>query len=316
MNREKIIAGLILLLCLLAVVAGVVLVIRPGGGKDVLGSVTGKKALSSEPGIAIVYIYGSLFVPEQSGPWGRFLSGTDRIVEQLKKIERLEQVKAVVLRINSPGGTVGSVQEIYNQVGKLKEKGKKIIACTGDVCASGGYYIACASDKIVANPGAITGSVGVIMTAGNAQELFRKIGVKIEVIKSGKYKDMGSPAREMTSEEKTLIQGVIDDAYAQFLDVVVKGRGLDLNRAKDLCQGQIYTGRQAKDAGLVDETGDLRDAIRIAGELSGLGPEPKIIEMEKSLYKLIDFLNEAIPAESVRNLFRARNGMSLEYMME
>lgn len=313
--KEKIITGIILTLCLLSVLIGVVLVVRPPGRDDSISVGKGKSLLGESPGVAVVYIYGPIYVSEDNMYWSRMLRGSDRIIEQLRKVEKNNNAKAVVLRINSPGGSVGAVQEVYNAVKILKEKGKKVVVSMGDVCASGGYYISCACDKLVANPGTITGSIGVIMRMGNLEELFRKIGVEIEVIKSGKYKDIGSASRKMTGDEKKLMQGVIDDAYDQFLGAVVEGRGFDIKKAKELCQGQIFTGHQAMGLGLVDEAGDFKDAIRIAGELAGIEGEPRIIDLDKPMKKFFDMLMESVPTEMFRKFAQEKSKVRLEYLL-
>ena len=153
---------------------------------------------------------------------------------------------------------------------RCREKGKIIVASLGDVAASGGYYLAAGSDRIVSNPGTITGSIGVILEFGNLEGLFQKVGLKLEVIKSGLHKDIGSPARALMPEEKAMLQESIDDAYAQFFDAVRLGRRMDAEKLKGLADGRIFTGRQALKAGLVDELGDQEDAIQTAIKLAKL----------------------------------------------
>jgi len=221
----------------------------------------------------------------------------------------------VVLRINSPGGSIGAVQEIYEEVNRLKEKGKKVVVSMGDVGASGAYYIACAADKIVANPGTITGSIGVLMSLGNMEELFRKIGIKIEVIKRGKHKDIGSLSREMTAEERRLLQGVIDDAYDQFLRVVIEGRNLKKSKAEKLAQGQVFTGRQAKDLGLIDEIGNFQDAVRLAGKLAGIPGEPKVIELPKPFPGILGIFSSHFMTNPLQDLMKG-NSVRLEYILQ
>lgn len=213
------------------------------------------------------------------------------IVRQIKKYADDKSVKAIVLRINSPGGSVAPSQEIYNEIIKVrKNSNKKVITSMGNISASGGYYIACASDKIVANPGTITGSIGVIMTFSNIEELMSKIGLKAEVIKSGKFKDTGSPMRKFTEEEKQLMQNVIDDVYDQFINVVAKGRNLDIDKVKELSDGRIFTGRQAFKVGLVDKLGSLEDAIELGAKMVSIKGKPKVISEKKEknlLFRLL-----------------------------
>jgi protease-4 len=204
------------------------------------------------------------------------------IVEQIERLKENNDVKAIILRINSPGGGVGPSQEIY------REK-KKIIASMESVAASGGYYVACASDVIVANPGTITGSIGVVMEFSNVEDLLKKIGLRSYVIKSGKHKDIGSPLRNMTSEEKAILQGVIDSVHDQFVRAVAEGRDMEERRVRQIADGRIFSGEQAKDLGLVDRLGSLQDAIEIAAEMIGIEGKPVVIYPKRklSLYELL-----------------------------
>jgi protease-4 len=201
-------------------------------------------------------------------------------VEQIKDFARRDDIKAVVVRIDSPGGSVGPSQEIYREIQRLREH-KRVVASMGAVAASGGYYIAAGAEKIVANPGTITGSIGVIAEFVNVQELLTKIGLKGDVIKSGKFKDAGSPLREMTPEERALIQGLLDDVHRQFVEAVARGRSLDASVVSALADGRVFSGEQAKKNGLVDELGGLSDAIEMVAKLSGLEPDPEVVYAEK-----------------------------------
>jgi protease IV len=234
------------------------------------GLVPGKK-----DAVAVIPIYGGISQGNTGRTWER---GSQQIARRIRSAAEKKEVKAVLLDINSPGGSVGAVQEIYSAVMKArKETGKPFVARFGEVSASGGYYVAAACDKIVAHPGTITGSIGVIFSVGNFEGLLKKIGVKMEPIKSGKFKDMGSPSREMTAEEKKLLQGMIDDSYGQFVEAVAAGRGMPVEQVKLLADGRIFTGRQAQEAKLVDALGDYRDALDLAGELGKIGKNPKVI---------------------------------------
>jgi protease-4 len=210
------------------------------------------------------------------------------IVEQIERLKENNDVKAIILRINSPGGGVGPSQEIYREVLRAKEK-KKIIASMESVAASGGYYVACASDVIVANPGTITGSIGVVMEFSNVEDLLKKIGLRSYVIKSGKHKDIGSPLRNMTSEEKAILQGVIDSVHNQFVRAVAEGRDMEERKVRQIADGRIFSGEQAKDLGLVDRLGSLQDAIEIAAEMIGIEGKPVVIYPKRKLsfYELL-----------------------------
>jgi len=211
------------------------------------------------------------------------------IVELLKKYGEDDHVRAVVVRIDSPGGGVAASQEIYDAVLAVKKK-KRVIASMGSVAASAGYYVACAADRIVANPGSVTGSIGALMHFSNLEELLKKIGLKSSVIKSGKFKDIGSPVREMTLEERQLMQGVIDDIYDQFLTTVSQSRKIPKEKLRPIADGRIFTGRQARTLGLVDELGDMEHSIDLAMKLAGMKGKPEIVypkEKGLTLWKMI-----------------------------
>ncbi len=208
------------------------------------------------------------------------ISGSAEVVRQLKKYADDGSVKAIVLRIESPGGGVSPSQEIYDAVLEAKKQ-KRVVASMGTVAASGGYYIACAADSIVANPGSLTGSIGVIFEFPVFGELFKKIGVKTEVVKSGELKDVGSPTRPMTEKERVMLQSVINDTYDQFVEAVVKNRRMERSKVLALADGSVFTGRQAKVNGLVDRLGNFEDAIKLAGKMGGIAGEPKTVKEKK-----------------------------------
>jgi protease-4 len=210
------------------------------------------------------------------------------IIEEIQQYGEDEGVKAIILRIDSPGGGVGPSQEIHREILKVKSK-KKVVTSMGSVAASGGYYVACASDLIVANPGTITGSIGVLMEFTNIEELFKKIGIKGVVLKSGEHKDIGSPFREMTPEEKKIIQGVIDNVHQQFIQAVAQGRRLELAKVAEIADGRILTGEQAKQLGLVDQIGNLQDAIDTVAKMVGIEGKPTVLYPKKrfSLWELL-----------------------------
>lgn len=209
------------------------------------------------------------------------ITESEGTIENLKKFGQQETVKGIVLRIDSPGGGVVPAQEIYREVLAIKEKGKPIVASMGNTAASGGYYIACAANKILANPGSITGSIGVIMSLSNIEELLGKIGLKATVIKSGKHKDMGSPLRPLSEEEQGILQRLLDNVHYQFIKAVARGRKLPLDKVKELADGRIFTGQQAKNLGLIDQLGTLEDAIAYAGKLAKIPGKPKVVKPEK-----------------------------------
>ena len=210
-------------------------------------------------------------------------------VKQLKEFRKDESVKAIVLRIDSPGGAVAPSQEIYDEVARTVPL-KKVVVSMGSVAASGGYYIAAAADHIMANPGTITGSIGVVMEFPNIEELVKKIGFNTEVIKSGSYKDIGSPLRKMSSSERVLLQGVIDSVYHQFVNAVAHSRKMPVEKVTAIADGRIFSGEQAKEIGLVDSLGGLEDAVAMAGKAGGIKGDPVVIYPKKKRFSLLEFL--------------------------
>ena len=211
------------------------------------------------------------------------------IVSQLKKFRKNEDIKAIVLRIDSPGGGVGPSQEIYSEVKKTTGE-KKVVVSMGAIAASGGYYIAAAADHVVANPGTITGSIGVILEFANVEQLFKKIGLSAYVIKSGEYKDVGSPLRKMTPKERKLLQGFIDNVYEQFVRAVAEGRQMPEKEVRAIADGRIFSGEQAHELGLLDSLGSMEDAIALAAQLGGIEGEPSVVYAEKKKFSLQEFL--------------------------
>ena len=234
-------------------------------------------------------------------------------VKQLSDFKKNENVKAVVLRIESPGGVVGPSQEIYDAVKKLALK-KKVVVSMGSVAASGGYYIAAPATKIFANPGTITGSIGVLMKFSNIEGLMDKIGMKAFTLKTGKYKDVGSPVRTMSDEDKAMLQSVIDSTHGQFVKAVAEGRKLPLEQVKALADGRIYSGEQALALKLVDNLGTMQDAIEEAGKLAGIKGEPHVITPPKKRKFFLDMLMEET-ADRISGLVKQDNGLSVNYEM-
>ena len=241
------------------------------------------------------------------------------IIEELREHRENKSVKAIMLRIDSPGGAVAPSQEIYTEVLKIRDEGKKkIVTSMGSVAASGGYYIASASDRIVANPGSVTGSIGVILELANVSGLMKKVGVESVVIKSGKFKDVGSLFRTMTPEERELLQGVIDDTYDQFVDAVAAGRGINKEDLLPIADGRVFTGRQAKKLGLVDDLGSMQDAIKITADIAGIKGEPDIIQKKKKFSVLERLLKNSSLAGLIDNGKKIAAGegtFSMKYML-
>ena len=220
------------------------------------------------------------------------ISGSQHIVTQVKKFRQDKRIRGIVLRIDSPGGSVGPSQEIYDEVLKTREGGKTIYASMGAMAASGGYYIASAAEKIFANPGTLTGSIGVIMAFTNAKGLMEKIGLQPKIIKAGKYKDIGSPARDMTKKERNLLQSVVGDVHQQFIEAIASGRGISIEEVTTIADGRIFTGRQANALNLVDELGGLQATIDQLSDKVGIIGEPKIVN-EKPRLGFLDWVLKA-----------------------
>jgi protease-4 len=239
---------------------------------------TGSKAgiVSFSKGIALIEVEG---VIADSRP----------VVRQLKKYSKNPAIAAIVLRVDSPGGGVSASQEIYDEIKRTKEKGKKIIVSMGALAASGGYYISTPADIIVANPGTITGSIGVIMEFPILSDLLKKLGVKVEVIKSQEHKDIGSPFREMSPKERALLKDVVTSVYEQFISVVVENRKIPEAKVRALADGRILSGAQAREFALVDTLGSLEDAVRIAAGIVGIKGEPQLWQERKRI-RISDWL--------------------------
>ena len=216
----------------------------------------------------------------------------DRVVRELGDYGEDPSIRAIVVRIQSPGGVVGPTQEIYDAILRVRTRGKPVVASMGSVAASGGYYLAAAATRIVANPGTLTGSIGVIMQLAEIEGLLRKVGVRYEVIKAGRFKDSASFARPMTPEERAVLQAVLDDMHDQFVTAIAEGRRLGKDRVRALADGRVYSGRMAKDLGLVDALGGLDEAVRLAGELGGVPGKPRVIRPRRP-WRLLDLADLA-----------------------
>lgn len=226
------------------------------------------------------------------------ISDAKQVLHQLKRFRKEPSIKAIVIRIDSPGGGVGPSQEIFREVRKTVQS-KKIIASMGAVAASGGYYVAAGTNGIIASPGTITGSIGVIMGYANFQEILQKIGLVPVVIKSGEYKDIGSPARKMTEREQRLLQEFVDKIHSQFVKDVSIGRNMDMGEVGKLADGRIFTGQEAKELGLVDRIGNFEDSIEWAGRLAGIKGDINTVYARDKKFSVLKFLTEA----TLRDLF-------------
>lgn len=240
----------------------------------------------------------------------------DDVIRQLRKYRERSSVKAIVLRLDSPGGAVVPSHEIHDEVRRTRNHGTPVVASMGTVAASGAYYIACAADVIVANPGSITGSIGVVSEFANFQPLLEKIGIESTTITSGEFKDTGNPTRRMRVNEREYLQRTINDIYEQFVGIVVRGRGLNADSVRALADGRIYTGQQAYVNGLVDTLGTLATAVRIAGNLGKIKGEPRVMR-EVEQQTLLDMFVGTRARQSLEEMgARLRVTSPLEYRMQ
>jgi protease IV len=249
------VTGLVLAACFIAILGLLVL------------SEQGDLALGGNR-VALVEVEGMIVDPE-------------RVVRELEEHAEDPAIRAIVVRIQSPGGVVAPTQEIYDAIKGVRARGKPVVASMGSVAASGGYYLAAAADRIVANPGTLTGSIGVLIQLADVEGLLKKVGVRYEVVKAGRYKDIGNFGRAMTPEERAVLQTLLDDMYEQFVAAVVQGRNLDRETVLGLADGRLYSGRRAKELGLVDALGGLQDAVRVAGTLAGIPGKPRLVRPRK-----------------------------------
>lgn len=267
MRRHPVLFGLLVVVMLIVGFIALVMVFSRLVGK--------KPAFVLGDKIGIVEINGAI-------------TTSQKIIDQLIAYREDGGIKAIVLRIDSPGGAVGPSQEIYQEVMKTRKK-KKVVASLGGVATSGGYYIASGADAIVANPGTLTGSIGVIMQFSNIEGLMKLIGLKTYTFKSGKHKDLGSPFREPTPADQRIVMEVIESVYDQFVEAVAQGRNMDVATVRKLADGRIFSGRQAMEHGLVDQMGNLQDAINMAAKMSGIRGKPNVIYPKKRR-NIMDFL--------------------------
>jgi protease-4 len=213
----------------------------------------------------------------------------DDLVRDLKSHRENPGVKAVVMRINSPGGVVAPTQELHDAVLRLRQAGKPVVASLGAVAASGGYYVAVACDQVFANPGTLTGSIGVIMQLANFEQLMKKVGVDYVVVKAGQFKDIGNVGRPMTPDERRVMQALLDDVHGQFIGAVAAGRKLPREEVQRFADGRVFSGVQAKELKMVDTLGGLEEAILAAGKLAGLPSPPAVIQPRRR-FSIMDLL--------------------------
>jgi protease-4 len=232
------------------------------------------------------------------------LADSRPIIEQLKRYEDTKSVPAILLNVDSPGGGVAASQEIYKEIKRLREKKHKIVvAYMSSVGASGAYYVSCPADKIIANPGTIVGSIGVIAEWVNYGDLFQWAKLKDVTFKTGEFKDTGSPTRPLTDREKEYFQGLIDEMYVDFVDAVATGRKMDVEAVRAVADGRVFTGRDAKEKKLIDEIGNFQDAVDLTASLAGISGKPNLLRSVRERVTVLDLLTGDV---SKLNLFGAQ----------
>ncbi|NVN99019.1 MAG: signal peptide peptidase SppA [Geobacteraceae bacterium] len=256
---------------------------------------------SASSGVGLIEVKGLIIDPLET-------------VKQINDFKKDDKVKSVLLRIDSPGGVVGPSQEIWSAVKSLKEK-KPVVVSMGSVAASGGYYIAAPATLIFANPGTITGSIGVLMKFSNLEGLMDKVGMKSFTLKAGRFKDVGSPSRKMSVDEKAMLQAVIDSTHGQFVKAVSEGRKLPEEKVREIADGRIFSGEQAMGYKLVDRLGTMQDALAEAGRLGGISGEPGVVKPPKKRSYLLDMLVEE-SAGKFGSMMRKEKGFTLNYELE
>lgn len=239
-------------------------------------------------GVALIQLTGPIETVSESvfGETG----GVGPVIDALIDARKSDRIRAIVLRINSPGGSAAASQEVHRAVLSAREAGKPVVVSMADVAASGGYYVAVAADRILANPATITGSIGVYAQFLNLAELAEEWGIKLETVKTGPYKDIGNPTNPLTDDERRVIQELVDDSLDQFVAAIAAGRDLSEDEVRGLADGRVYTGNQARELGLIDEFGGLEDAVTVAAELGGIQGEPRVVVYGRPRPPLLRYL--------------------------
>ncbi|MGC8942341.1 MAG: signal peptide peptidase SppA [Sulfurihydrogenibium sp.] len=256
--------------------------------------------------VIILVLYFVSAVRSSSEPKVALIKVTDTIMDSFETVSNISQaekddsIKAVVIAVDSPGGAVGASQEIYRAIEKLRQK-KPVVVSMGNVAASGGYYISAAANVIYANPGTITGSIGVIIQQVDLSEVLNKIGVKVNTVKSGENKDILYPTKSLTPEQKQLLEKTVMDVYDQFLDAIVKYRPIKKDVLKTYADGRVFSGREAQKLGLVDKLGNIQDAIKEAKSLAKLPEDAPVVEIKHQKPLLEEILKSKFPIEKPKS---------------
>lgn len=235
-------------------------------------------SISSTSDIELTGIGDKIAIVELEG----IITSSHSIVNQFKRYQRDNSIRAIVFRINSPGGGIAASQEIYAHVKRVRDSGKPVIASMASVAASGGYYVALGADSIMANPGTTTGSIGVIAEFPNFTKLMDKLGIRVTIIKSGHYKDTGTPYRDLTVADREYLQAWINDGYEQFISAVAEERRMSKDTIRRLADGRVYSGQQAYNLALIDTLGTFEDAVRLAADAAGIKGEPRLVRQQRN----------------------------------
>ena len=282
MQRRTTVLSIALLLAFFAIGSSVIVRLMLGG----------QVSLVSADRIAVLPVYG-------------LIESDASFLKSLDQFRNDESVRGFVIEIRSPGGVAGTAQSMYSELARLRDDDDRpVVAWIGEVGASGGYYVALAADSILALPSSITGSIGVVMEFPNAEELLRKAGVGLEVVKSGALKDMGSPVRDLTDEERRVLQDLVDDVYEQFVEAVQANRGLERDSVVTLADGRVMSGARAVDAGLVDRTATLPEALNLVGRMTGLGDNPRTVRPTERRLGFWDVVR-GVEESRIRSLVRS-----------
>ena len=279
----------------IAVIAVLLLIIGASFAAIYYGA--GGEFYTKDDRVAVIYVQGTMLSGSIPGGLGYVTS--EEISDYIQDAVEDDSVQAIVLRINSPGGSPAAAEEIVTEIKKAQNEGVPIVVSMGDVAASAAYYISAPTDMIFANPSTMTGSIGVIWTFQNMSAFYEEEGVEFHVAKSGEFKDMGGSWRGLSDDEKEYADTVIIEVYNRFVDEVANGRNMSRSDVKDLADGRIYTGEKAKSLGLVDDFGNLYDAIEAAGELGGIDGEPTVIYMNRPTLAGLLFGSEAESSQTV-----------------
>lgn len=236
------------------------------------------------------------------------ITTSGKFVKKLRKYAEKDDIKAIVLRVNSPGGSVGASQEIYSAVKNIRKSGKPVIVSMGSTCASGGYYVALGGSKIMANPGTVTGSIGVIVNFPVFEELMNKVGIEGNTIKSGKYKDTGSPMRKMTESDSLRFKKIVEELYGQFVNAIIEERPIKQDKLKEVADGRVLTGQTAERLGLIDTLGTLHEAVNYAGDIVGV-QNPDIVRPKKERTTLLDLLLK----KDIKQMLNIKNEQTVKF---